>query len=749
MEFCLVLSSVAGSIALFWTILKVAGGLGFVIFVHELGHFLVAKACGVKCEKFYVGFDVPIKIGPLRLPRTLCKFQRGETEYGIGIIPLGGYVKMLGQDDNPANYQKEAERIRVANDGESAQADEVTPETTQQTTETAPVGEEPNTAERTEGEGAGSEDQEGTELVLDPRSFPAKNVPQRMAIISAGVVMNLIFAVIFAAIAYRIGVKYTPCIGGISMGSPTWEEGWQSGDQIIAIGDHDPNEHLRFKWDLAQNVYASAGGKTVRPIKLTRRNRQGQVITSEVTASTTLKQEFGHVTIGIRPPASTVLAPETPTWKHRVAGQTKEPLLSGDRVVAIDGQSLARDDQTQQYWLHDLSEKLAARVSQPVVLTVERSATDDSQKKRIDITVAPASMVHLGLVMEMGPITAVQKGSVAGKAGLRKGDVLLKINGKEVDDPLTLPEQLTALTGKAVELEVLREGDSLMIVPIESLPEENYHPYMGPAATIGLQSIGIAYQVRSVVARVLDESPAAEQGLAAGDEVIQVRFHNKPGNAADQKTFDEFFAERFGYAQPFDLETTPLTWLDVHHTLQTAMPGTTVVVSFRRAGQLKEVTLEKVDSQEWFFPLRGLIFVGLERTNRSKSWTSAVALGFRETTEKLFEVGKVLKMLFTAEISVKSLGGPVIIAKIAGDEAAQGFPRLLIFLTFLSANLAVLNFLPIPALDGGHMVFLVVEGISGKPVNERIQGVLTMVGVLCLLTLMVFVLGNDIVRLFR
>ena len=140
--------------------------------------------------------------------------------------------------------------------------------------------------------------------------------------------------------------------------------------------------------------------------------------------------------------------------------------------------------------------------------------------------------------------------------------------------------------------------------------------------------------------------------------------------------------------------------------------------------------------------------MGLERTNRSDSWASAAALGFRETSEKLQEVGKVLKMLFTAEISPKSLGGPVIIAKIAGDEAAQGLPRLLIFLTFLSANLAVLNFLPIPALDGGHMVFLVVEGVTGKPVDERIQGVLTMVGVLCLLTLMVFVLGHDIIRLF-
>ena len=77
-----------------WMFLGVAGGLTFVIFVHELGHFLVAKACGVKCEKFYVGFDI--------YGLKLLHFQWGETEYGIGSLPLGGYVKMLGQDDNPA-----------------------------------------------------------------------------------------------------------------------------------------------------------------------------------------------------------------------------------------------------------------------------------------------------------------------------------------------------------------------------------------------------------------------------------------------------------------------------------------------------------------------------------------------------------------------------------------------------------------------------------------------------------------------
>src|SRR5277367_3623686 len=96
-------------------ILEVCVGLGMVIFVHELGHFLVAKACGVKCEKFYLGFDI--------YGLKLCKFQWGETEYGIGILPLGGYVKMLGQDDNPANLAEENRRARVKAELAQAGAD--------------------------------------------------------------------------------------------------------------------------------------------------------------------------------------------------------------------------------------------------------------------------------------------------------------------------------------------------------------------------------------------------------------------------------------------------------------------------------------------------------------------------------------------------------------------------------------------------------------------------------------------------
>ena len=176
-------------------------GLGLVIFIHELGHFLVAKACGVKCEKFYVGFDVPISIplgrwGKLRFPRTLWKRQWGETEYGIGILPLGGYVKMLGQDDNP--YKQEAEFDRARADDASAEGEASAGAAT-----TASAGTVTDTAAP-----PGSR--------WDPRSYLAKSVPQRMAIISAGVIMNVILAFVLSSIAYRFGVPYIqPVVGHV------------------------------------------------------------------------------------------------------------------------------------------------------------------------------------------------------------------------------------------------------------------------------------------------------------------------------------------------------------------------------------------------------------------------------------------------------------------------------------------------------------------------------------------------------
>src|SRR3954449_5239149 len=187
-------------------ILKVSIGLGAVIFVHELGHYLVARLCGVKIEKFMIGFD----IGGYKL-----SWRRGETVYGIGILPLGGYVKMLGQDDDPAHIKEQMQKSQV--DVHNANAKPI-------------------------------KGPDGETYYVDRRSYLAKSVPQRMAIISAGVVMNVIFAFIFAVIAYGMGVPYIPAIvSEVVPGSPAFRADIRPGDEIVKIGNRVDPTFLQLK----------------------------------------------------------------------------------------------------------------------------------------------------------------------------------------------------------------------------------------------------------------------------------------------------------------------------------------------------------------------------------------------------------------------------------------------------------------------------------------------------------------------
>ena len=121
-------------------------------------------------------------------------------------------------------------------------------------------------------------------------------------------------------------------------------------------------------------------------------------------------------------------------------------------------------------------------------------------------------------------------------------------------------------------------------------------------------------------------------------------------------------------------------------------------------------------------------------------------MGVREARDSVGQVYRFLRHLGT-QISLRGLGGPVAIAQQAGQAASQGLPELLLFLTMLSANLAVINFLPIPILDGGHMVFLVLEGILKRPVSERVVIAFHYAGFLFIISLMLFVLSLDIGRL--
>lgn len=107
------------------------------------------------------------------------------------------------------------------------------------------------------------------------------------------------------------------------------------------------------------------------------------------------------------------------------------------------------------------------------------------------------------------------------------------------------------------------------------------------------------------------------------------------------------------------------------------------------------------------------------------------------------------RLLVTGAISAKNIGGPIQIMKFAAQSAEKGLERLAHLIAFLSVSLAILNLLPIPILDGGHLVFFSIEALKGSPINLRAQEIANQVGLVLLLALMVFAVGNDVVRLFE
>jgi len=126
-----------------------------------------------------------------------------------------------------------------------------------------------------------------------------------------------------------------------------------------------------------------------------------------------------------------------------------------------------------------------------------------------------------------------------------------------------------------------------------------------------------------------------------------------------------------------------------------------------------------------------------------------MAMGWRRTVLTMESVLLTVRSLITQRVSVKKLGGPIMIAEITYKVQESGWAHFLYILAIISINLAILNLLPIPVLDGGQIVLLTAEKIRGKPLPERVVGALQLVGLVLILGLMALVFTNDITRLFQ
>lgn len=675
-----------------WTVIKVVVGISLVVFVHELGHFLAAKLFGVKCEKFYVGFDVPITIGPIKLPRTFGKFTYGETEYGIGIIPLGGYVKMLGQDDDPRKAEQEAERIR-------------------------------------------EEVEDGEPEKLDPRSYPAKTVWQRMIIISAGVVMNVITGVLFAAIAYFHGVPFTPAVvGGVTPGGAAWAADVQPGGQVTAIAGKENDDEMHFS-KMQTAILTEGMDSPDQPIDVRLAYGDQDKLYSLRPQPHPLESSLR--VIGIYAP----LSPQLTSSFYAMPGSSAADVLgekdAAATAVQYNGTPIDKDALLP---IGGLLNEIYSKPNEPIELTLVR--TDGSKHQ---VTLAPQIEKDFGIRFHIGEVTTLIDDGSAQSAGMKVGDKIVAVNGEEKIDAYTLllqhwPED------QSVEISVRRgSGDAAETKTLTIQPSAGFQtkpPIAEMGETMASTPLGFAYKPTTTI-QALTQS---DSDLKVGDDVreVRIRFPDEQARQALSRELGEEMMKKL--AEGWEIgESMPLGVL--METVQVLPVGSEVLIKATRPpdGSVIEATLKvQTTDQNWYE--RGLNFRAVEKIQVAGSFGTALALGYREGVEGLKNVGRFLRMLVSGKVKAKFLGGPIRIAQMASYEAERGISTLLLFLTMLSMNLAILNFLPIPALDGGHMLFLIAEAIRGKRLDEALEMRLTFAGVLALLALMIFVFANDILH---
>ncbi|MBA4724477.1 MAG: RIP metalloprotease RseP [Pseudomonas sp.] len=321
-------------------------------------------------------------------------------------------------------------------------------------------------------------------------------------------------------------------------------------------------------------------------------------------------------------------------------------------------------------------------------------------------------------------IGAVEPGSLAAQAGLSVDQEIVAVNGKPVSGWGEVNLQLVRRLGESGQLDVtVRDvgGSSERHLQISL---QNW--LKGVEEPDPITSLGIRPwrpQIAPVIAQLDPEGPAQAAGIRLGDRLLSLN------------------------QQPLD------DWQQVIDAVRT-LPGEPVSLQVERQGQRLDVSLTLATRGEGEVQ-RGYLGAGVEGGEwpaemlREVSFgpLEAVAEGVRRTwTMSLLTLDSLKKMLF-GELSVKNLSGPITIAKVAGASAQSGLGDFLNFLAYLSISLGVLNLLPIPVLDGGHLLFYLVEWVRGRPLSERVQGWGVQIGISLVVGVMLLALVNDLGRL--
>lgn len=331
--------------------------------------------------------------------------------------------------------------------------------------------------------------------------------------------------------------------------------------------------------------------------------------------------------------------------------------------------------------------------------------------------------------------------SPAERAGLSVGDEILYIDGKRVKNWQEVETTIITQAHNQMTFTVKRDGRE---INIEATPEE--------VGSIGIGSLGIDRYIQPRIGGLNPGYPAEKAGLKKGDIIVaidgrQVEHWYELANIINKHPDIPILLsiERDGTSMEVSVTPLALTAEKRSSLFSRLFSWIKGIFGFTSSGELSGKSVGKEDDGQY-----GLIGISPYQKMEIRKYgvLGSMKKGVDESLRLFAVTFEFLYKLITGKASPKSLGGPIMIAHVAGEAAKTGLAELIYFMGFLSLQLGILNLLPIPVLDGGHLLFFGIEFITRKPLSIKSREIAQQIGFAVLVLLMLYVICNDIMRYF-
>ncbi|MGD2062514.1 MAG: RIP metalloprotease RseP [Nitrospirota bacterium] len=335
-----------------------------------------------------------------------------------------------------------------------------------------------------------------------------------------------------------------------------------------------------------------------------------------------------------------------------------------------------------------------------------------------------AALFMAGMPVLRPLVGEVEPDSAAAQAGIEVGDEIVAVAGEPVAGWEDVASALLDTPTPVVPMTV-RRGDGEILVEVGRVVEEGEDALGDPQPVVHL---GARPALPAVVGSVQAEMPAAAAGLATGDRIV----------AIDGRPIESW------RQMALIIRSHPGEQLDLQVARDGAVFETTIVPA---TVDNEQADLEDEPEQIGRIGIGSGDFPPEYYGTRRLGPVAAVSSAVDRTVDLTSLVVRGMVKLFQREIPAETIGGPIMIVQAAGEQAKRGVADLIFFMAVISINLGLLNLLPIPILDGGHLLIYAIEAITGRRSNQRVLEIAQQLGLAALLSLMVFASFNDVMRL--